>query len=113
MRTRRGFDVRFDVRFDDLPGGVFAAAAAASDREIGLYLAKRAGAAIHRFADLAIADGMAHADVHGLRNLASGVTTGASLNTNENDCQLLSHPPRRDLTVIGVNWLHAAVRVSD
>jgi hypothetical protein len=54
------------VRFDDLTGGVFAPTAAGRDREMGLYLAKRAGAAIHDFADLPIADCMADTDVHGL-----------------------------------------------
>ena len=61
---RDGATGRFDVRFDDFPRGVFAAAAAARDRKIGLHLAQRLGAPIHGFPDLAIADGMAHADIH-------------------------------------------------
>lgn len=58
--TRRGLD----VGFDDLPGRVLASTAARGDREIGLHLAERAGATIHDFADLPIADCMAHADIH-------------------------------------------------
>jgi hypothetical protein len=49
---------------DDLPRGVFAAAAAAADGQLALHIEKRAGAMIDRFADLTIADCMADAYVH-------------------------------------------------
>jgi hypothetical protein len=44
-----------------------APAAAASDGQAHLHFEQRARALIHGFADLAVADGMAHANVHGGR----------------------------------------------
>ena len=49
---------------DDLARRVFAGAATARDGEVRLDLAKRFCAAIDDFADLAIADGSADANVH-------------------------------------------------
>jgi hypothetical protein len=44
---------------------ILASAAAAGDRQLQLYFVQRSGALIHDFADLAIADGIAQANVHG------------------------------------------------
>ena len=44
---------------------ILASAAAAGDWQLQLYFVKRGGAFIHDFADLAIADGIAQANVHG------------------------------------------------
>jgi hypothetical protein len=44
---------------------IFASTAAAGDRQLHLHFVQRRGAPIHDFADLAIADGIAQANVHG------------------------------------------------
>ncbi len=44
---------------------ILASTAAAGDGQLQLDFVQRAGAAVHDFADLAIADGIAQADVHG------------------------------------------------
>ena len=44
---------------------IFASTAAAGDWQLHLYFVERSGALIHDFADLAIADGIAQANVHG------------------------------------------------
>jgi hypothetical protein len=44
---------------------IFASTAAAGDWQLQLYFVQRAGASIHNFSDLAIADGIAQANVHG------------------------------------------------
>jgi hypothetical protein len=44
---------------------ILASTAAAGDRQLQLYFVERCGAPIHDFADLAIADGIAQANVHG------------------------------------------------
>ena len=49
---------------DDLAGAVFALAAAVRYRQVGLDGVQRIGATIHNFANLAIADPIAEADVH-------------------------------------------------
>jgi hypothetical protein len=43
---------------------ILASTAATRDRQLQLHFVQRAGAAIHDFADLAIADGIAKTDVH-------------------------------------------------
>jgi hypothetical protein len=48
----------------DASGSLFAAAAAGSDRQLVLYIEKRACAAIDSLADVFIGYGMANADVH-------------------------------------------------
>jgi len=47
---------------------IFASAATARDRQLQLHFVERAGTAIHDFADLAITDGIAQANVHGVRS---------------------------------------------
>jgi hypothetical protein len=54
----------FDVGIDQLTGRVFTLPAAAGDRQIGLYVAQADSTAVDHFADLAIVDRMAHANVH-------------------------------------------------
>jgi hypothetical protein len=49
---------------DDFAGRVFAATAAACDRQIGLHFMERACAAVQDLADLAVADGAADTNVH-------------------------------------------------
>ena len=52
------------MAIDDFARRVFAAAAAARDRQVGLDFAKRLGSAVYDLADLAIANGSTNADVH-------------------------------------------------
>jgi hypothetical protein len=44
---------------------IFASTAAAGDGQLQLHFVQRSGALIHDFADLAITDGIAQANVHG------------------------------------------------
>jgi hypothetical protein len=62
---------RFDMRLNHFSRRILASTAAAGDGQAHLDFQQRRGALIDGFADLAIADGMAHADVHGSRALAS------------------------------------------
>jgi hypothetical protein len=76
---------------DDLPRGIFTAAAAAADGQLALHIEKRAGALIDRFADLTIANCMADAYVHvspWKRKPPVGSPMRLILNANTNDCQL-------------------------
>jgi hypothetical protein len=57
----------------DAPGGVFAAAAATSDRQLVLYIEKRARTAIDSLADVFIGYGVANADVHRKPRVDSGI----------------------------------------
>ncbi len=56
---------RFDMRLNHFSRRIFAPAAAAGDGQAHLDFEQRCSALIHGFADLAIADGIAHANVHG------------------------------------------------
>lgn len=56
---------RFYMRLNHFSRSLLASAAAAGDRQAHLDLEQRAGALVHGFADLAVADGMAKANVHG------------------------------------------------
>jgi hypothetical protein len=55
---------RAEILIHDASGGVFAAAAAASDRQLVLYVEERARAAIDSLADVFIGYGVANTDVH-------------------------------------------------
>ncbi|HEV7442389.1 MAG TPA: hypothetical protein VGO18_07320, partial [Steroidobacteraceae bacterium] len=55
---------RAQIFVHDVSGGVFAAAAAASDRQFVLYIEERACAPIDSLADVFIGYGVAKADVH-------------------------------------------------
>jgi hypothetical protein len=55
---------RAQILVNDASRGVFAAAAAASDRQFILYIEERASAAIDSLADVFIGYGVANADVH-------------------------------------------------
>jgi hypothetical protein len=55
----------FDMVLNNFSRRIFASTAAARDRQLQLYLVQRSGTAIHDFTDLAIADGIAQANVHG------------------------------------------------
>jgi uncharacterized membrane protein len=72
---------------DDFAGAVFALAAAVRDRQVSLDGVQRIGATIHNFANLAIADSIAEADVHS--SAQPIVARWVYLNTNANDCQLM------------------------
>lgn len=50
--------------FDHGASRVFASTAATRDRQMRLHFIERRRPAVHDFADLAVADGMAEADVH-------------------------------------------------
>jgi len=56
---------RAQIFVHDVSGGVFAAAAAAADRQFVLYIEERASAPIDSLADVFIGYGVANADVHG------------------------------------------------
>lgn len=56
----------FLLAIDDFAGGLFATPAAIRHRKVGLYFPKRIRSTIHDFADLAVADPIAQADVHGI-----------------------------------------------
>jgi hypothetical protein len=60
---------RFDMRLNHFSRRFFATAAAAGDRQTHLYFEQRTGALIDSISDLAIADGVTQADVHGGRAL--------------------------------------------
>jgi hypothetical protein len=53
------------MRLNHFSRRIFASTAAAGDWQAHLDFQQRRGTLIDGFADLAIADGMAHADVHG------------------------------------------------
>jgi len=55
---------RAQIFIDHASGSVFAAAAAGSDRQLVLYIEKRACATIDSLADVFIGYGVANADVH-------------------------------------------------
>ena len=55
---------RAQILVHDASGGFFAAAAAGSDRQLVLYIEKRACTAIDSLADVFIGNSMANADVH-------------------------------------------------
>jgi hypothetical protein len=52
------------MRLDHIPRRLFTATTAARDGKMRLHFAQRAGATVHDFADLAIGDCAADADVH-------------------------------------------------
>jgi hypothetical protein len=54
-----------DLLVDNLASRVFAAAAAAADRQVTLYVEERRRPTLDFLANIAIGDGMADADVHG------------------------------------------------
>jgi len=56
---------RFDMSLNHFSRRILASAAAAGDGQLLLHFVQRAGAAIHDFANLAITDGIAQANVHG------------------------------------------------
>ena len=62
--THTGRSDSMMVVVDDFAGAVFALTAAVGDRKVRLDRVQRVGAAIHDFANLAIADPIAEADVH-------------------------------------------------
>jgi hypothetical protein len=62
-----GFVLAPGERADDFPRGFLAAATAIRDGQVGLDLIEGGGAASDDFAQLAIGDGVADADVHGGR----------------------------------------------
>ena len=77
-----------DLLVNDLPSGIFAAAAAATDRQTALHVEERRRPALDLFANIAIGDGMADADVHG-KSSRNGTQAGERiLIANKNDCQL-------------------------
>jgi hypothetical protein len=57
----------------DASGGVFTAAAATSDRQLILYIEKRARAPIDSLADVFVGYGVANADVHGKPRVGIGI----------------------------------------
>ena len=76
-----------ELVIDDFARRVFATAAAAGNRQMDLHLVQRRRAAIHDFADLAIADGMTHANVHKSRLAEISTLLLGTLKANANDCQ--------------------------
>jgi hypothetical protein len=79
------------MRLNHFSRRIFASTAAAGDRQAHLNFEQRRGALIHGLPDLAVTDGMAHANVHGWllesRRLASVASIGHHVKTNANDCQ--------------------------
>ena len=100
--------------------GLFATAAATGDRQMPLHLGKRPGAAVDDLADLAIADGMTQANVHGSKVSSKALARAmdAMLDTNANDCQLMDCLTGQgrtgsDLTVAAVTAFTQPSRRSD
>jgi hypothetical protein len=62
---------RFDMRLNHFSRRIFASTATAGDRQAHLDIEQRRRALIDSLADLAVADGMTQADVHGFRALDS------------------------------------------
>jgi hypothetical protein len=60
------------ILIHDASGGVFAAAAAASDGQLILYIEERARATIDSLADVFIGDGVANTDVHRKASVCAG-----------------------------------------